>query len=125
MTSGNFVGLESFPRRARMLHGRPHIYTYARRTRARRTRARRNPDYVTRIRLLDKDRITTQGSERIIEAAFAHSLLYMLELMLIVTGSISIVILVLNYVFSKNITKHDKNHPKYGLLRINDYIKLT
>ena len=39
-----------------------------------------------------------------IEAAFAHSLLYMLELMLIVTGSISIVILVLNYVFSKKRT---------------------
>jgi len=39
-----------------------------------------------------------------VETAFAHSLLYMLELMLIVTGSISIVILVLNYVFSKKRT---------------------
>jgi len=39
-----------------------------------------------------------------VETAFAHSLLYMLELMLIVTGSISIVILVLNYVFSKKQT---------------------
>ena len=39
-----------------------------------------------------------------VETAFSHSLLYMLELMLIVTGSISIVILVLNYVFSKKRT---------------------
>ena len=39
-----------------------------------------------------------------VETAFAHSLLYTLELMLIVTGSISIVILVLNYVFSKKRT---------------------
>ena len=39
-----------------------------------------------------------------VEAAFANSLLYTLELMLIVTGSISIVILALNYVFSKRRT---------------------
>ncbi len=42
----------------RMLRGRPHIYTYARRT-----RARRNPDYVTKIRLLNKDFITKQRSD--------------------------------------------------------------
>ncbi len=39
-----------------------------------------------------------------VETAFAHSLLYTLELMLIVTGIISIVILALNYVFSKKHT---------------------
>ena len=39
-----------------------------------------------------------------VETAFAHSLLLTFELMLIVTGSISIVILVLNYVFSKKRT---------------------
>jgi len=39
-----------------------------------------------------------------VETAFTHSLLYMLELMLIATGTISIVILVLNYIFSKKRT---------------------
>ena len=39
-----------------------------------------------------------------VETAFTHSLLYTLELMLIATGIISIVILVLNYVFSKKRT---------------------
>jgi len=39
-----------------------------------------------------------------VEAAFTHSLLYTLEIMLIVTGSISIVILALNYIFSKKRT---------------------
>jgi len=39
-----------------------------------------------------------------VETAFTHSLLYMLELMLIATGIISIVILVLNYIFLKKRT---------------------
>ena len=39
-----------------------------------------------------------------VETAFTHSLLYTLELMLIATGVISIVILVLNYVFLKKRT---------------------
>jgi len=39
-----------------------------------------------------------------VETAFTHSLLYMLELMLIATGIISIVILALNYIFLKKRT---------------------
>jgi len=39
-----------------------------------------------------------------VETAFTNSLLYTLELMLIATGVISIVILVLNYIFSKKRT---------------------
>ena len=39
-----------------------------------------------------------------VETAFTHSLLYTLELMLIATGVISIVILVLNYIFLKKRT---------------------
>jgi len=39
-----------------------------------------------------------------VETAFTHSLLYTLELMLIATGIISIVILVLNYIFLKKRT---------------------
>ena len=54
-------------RRARMLHGRPHIYTYARRT-----RARRNPDYVTKIRLRHKDQITKQGFDYVTKIRLRH-----------------------------------------------------
>jgi len=39
-----------------------------------------------------------------VETAFTNSLLYTLELMLIATGVISIVILVLNYIFLKKRT---------------------
>jgi len=39
-----------------------------------------------------------------VETAFTHSLLYTLEIMLVITGSISIVILALNYIFSKKRT---------------------